>query len=48
MKHSLFLAIAAITSAALYSQSTIYYSDPQTVFKEAKEYFQKEQYILVP
>jgi hypothetical protein len=29
-----------------FSQETSYYSDPFTKFKEAKEYFQKEQYAL--
>lgn len=46
MKHLLLLALAVVTSTALFSQSTKYYSDPQATFKEAKEYFQKEQYSL--
>jgi TolA-binding protein len=37
---SIFLCIQAI------SQQTRFYSDPQTTFKEAKEYFQKDQYSL--
>ncbi len=30
----------------VFAQQTAYYSDPFTKFKEAKEYFQKEQYSL--
>ena len=46
MKQSFFLAIATVLSISAFSQQTIYYSDPFTKFKEAKEYFQKEQYSL--
>ncbi len=46
MKNQLVLTIATISSMAVFSQSTRFYSDPQATFKEAKEYFQKEQYSL--
>ena len=46
MKNHFVLIIATLTSVATYSQSTRYYSDPEGQFKEAKEYFQKEQYSL--
>ena len=46
MKKLFSLASAAVFSAVVYSQQTAFYSDPQTKFKEAKEYFQKEQYSL--
>lgn len=46
MKNHFLLALAVISSISAYSQSTRYYSDPQASFKEAKEYFQKEQYSL--
>src|SRR5688500_3743422 len=46
MKNHFFLAIAVAASSVATSQSTRYYSDPQTTYKEAKEYFQKEQYSL--
>ena len=46
MKKLLFLLTASAVSAVVYSQQTAYYTDPATKFKEAKEYFQKEQYSL--
>lgn len=46
MKQLFFLLTAIAVSAVVYSQQTAYYSDPATKFKEAKEYFQKEQYSL--
>ncbi|HEX5651528.1 MAG TPA: tetratricopeptide repeat protein [Chitinophagaceae bacterium] len=46
MKNHFVFAVAAIFSVSVYSQSTRFYSDPQAKFKEAKEYFQKEQYSL--
>lgn len=46
MKQQLVLAIATVTSVTVFSQSTRFYTDPQATFKEAKEYFQKEQYSL--
>ncbi len=46
MKQSIFLAVTTLVSAVAFSQQTIYYSDPHIKFKEAKEYFQKEQYSL--
>jgi tetratricopeptide (TPR) repeat protein len=45
MKQSL-LIFALLTGLAGIAQQTRYYSDPQDKFKEAKEYFQKEQYSL--
>ncbi len=46
MKQSLFLAIATVLCTAVFGQQTAYYSDPFTKFKEAKDYFQREQYSL--
>ena len=46
MKQLISLAIATVLCAAVLGQQTVYYSDPFTKFKEAKEYFQKEQYSL--
>lgn len=46
MKQTISLAIAAAICTTALGQQTIYYSDPFTKFKEAKEYFQKEQYSL--
>ncbi|MBC7947098.1 MAG: hypothetical protein H7Y42_04405, partial [Chitinophagaceae bacterium] len=46
MKNQILFAIAIAVSTASFSQQTRYYSDPQEKFKEAKEYFQKEQYNL--
>ncbi len=46
MKKLLLLATAVICGANLFAQQTSYYTDPQSKFKEAKEYFQKEQYSL--
>ncbi len=46
MKQQLFLAIAVGSVITASSQSTKFYNDPQEKFKEAKEYFQKEQYSL--
>ena len=46
MKNHFLLALAVIGSTIASSQSTRFYSDPQALFKEAKEYFQKEQYSL--
>src|SRR4030095_7078496 len=40
------LGLCLCFSISLYSQQTRFYSDPETKFKEAKEYFQKEQYSL--
>jgi tetratricopeptide (TPR) repeat protein len=46
MKKLLLLASVAGFSTVVYSQQTAFYTDPATKFKEAKEYFQKEQYSL--
>lgn len=46
MKNSTFVCIAIFISGSLLAQQTHYYSDPEEKFKEAKEYFQKEQYSL--
>ena len=40
------LLCAILISSTLFSQQTRIYSDPLEKFKEAKEYFQKEQYSL--
>src|SRR6266513_2690922 len=46
MKNQSLLAIAMLISVFAFSQQTRFYSDPGITFKEAKEYFQKEQYSL--
>ncbi|MBL7747927.1 MAG: tetratricopeptide repeat protein [Chitinophagaceae bacterium] len=46
MKNQSLLAIAILLSVCSFAQQTRYYTDPETTFKEAKEYFQKEQYSL--
>ncbi len=46
MKNQLVLAMATFSVVAAHSQSTKIYNDPLVTFKEAKEYFQKEQYSL--
>lgn len=46
MKNKSFLAIAILSSIFSYSQQGSFYTDPLEKFKEAKEYFQKEQYSL--
>jgi TolA-binding protein len=46
MKNHRLLCIAFFLSTSLVAQQTRYYTDPELKFKEAKEYFQKEQYSL--
>lgn len=48
MKNKSFLAIAIFFCTSAFSQQTRIYSDPPLIdkFKEAKEYFQKEEYSL--
>ncbi|MEO7924256.1 MAG: tetratricopeptide repeat protein [Chitinophagaceae bacterium] len=46
MKNQSLLVIAIFLSSSVFSQQTRYYTDPETSFKEAKEYYQKEQYSL--
>lgn len=46
MKNFNLLCIATLISFCLLAQQTRFYSDPEEKFKEAKEYFQKEQYSL--
>ncbi len=46
MKNQIVLLVAVSSSLSVFSQSTRFYSDPQASFKEAKDYFQKEQYSL--
>lgn len=46
MKHYRLLFIAVLLSTAVYAQETKYYNDPESKFKQAKEFFQKEQYSL--
>ncbi|MBS1632744.1 MAG: hypothetical protein JST10_09240, partial [Bacteroidetes bacterium] len=48
MKKKSFLVIAISISISAYSQQTRFYTDPPLVatFKEAKDYFQKEEYSL--
>ena len=46
MKNLSLYVMAMGLYVASYSQQTQFYNDPQEKFKEAKEYFQKEQYSL--
>lgn len=46
MKNQGLAIIAIFSSISVYAQQTAFYTDPETKFKEAKEYFQKEQYSL--
>lgn len=46
MKNQSLLFPAILLSFTAFAQQTRYYSDPEEKFKEAKEYFQKEQYSL--
>lgn len=43
---SLVLLATCLLSISSFAQQTKYYADPQSAFKEAKEYYQKEQYSL--
>ena len=46
MKNLSLLIICIFIGNAIFSQQTRYYTDADEKFKEAKEYFQKEQYSL--
>lgn len=46
MKNHCLLTLAICFSLPILSQQTRFYSDPETKFKDAREYFQKEQYSL--
>ena len=46
MKNLFLLLITTFISVSIIAQQTRYYTDPETKFKEAKEYFQKDQYSL--
>lgn len=46
MKKTFLLAVAFGITAVVAAQQTLFYSDPFTKFKEAKEYFQRQQYSL--
>ncbi|MCX6316822.1 MAG: tetratricopeptide repeat protein [Bacteroidetes bacterium] len=46
MKNLRIAIIATLFSTQLSAQQTRFYTDPEATFKEAKEYFQKEQYSL--
>src|SRR5437868_138898 len=46
MKNYSSLVIAIFFSIPLFAQQTRFYTDPEEKFKEAREYFQKEQYSL--
>ncbi len=46
MKNYNLLAITIFLNISAFSQQTRFFSDPEATFKEAKEYFQKEQYSL--
>jgi hypothetical protein len=44
MKNHLTAIIAISISFPVFAQQTVFYTDPETKFQEAKAYFQKEQY----
>jgi TolA-binding protein len=46
MKKKFLLIAAASLSISAFAQQTAFYKDPQETFKEAKEYFQKDQFSL--
>ena len=47
MKNQTLFVVAIFLNTAIFSQQSRFYSDPRSEkFKEAKEYFQKEQYSL--
>jgi TolA-binding protein len=46
MKSHRLLLPAVFLSLSVFAQQTAFYIDPETKFREAKEYFQKEQYSL--
>jgi TolA-binding protein len=46
MKNQSLTLFAIILSISATAQQSVFYNDPQAKFKEAKEYFQKEQYSL--
>ncbi|MFN8290561.1 MAG: tetratricopeptide repeat protein [Chitinophagaceae bacterium] len=46
MKNLSLLWLASVFSISVFAQQTAFYTDPEAKFKEAKEYFQKEQYSL--
>jgi tetratricopeptide (TPR) repeat protein len=46
MKNHSLLVPAILFSISVFAQQTSFYTDPEEKFKEAKEYFQKEQYSL--
>jgi TolA-binding protein len=46
MKSHRLLLPAVFLSLSVFAQQTAFYTDPETKFREAKEYFQKEQYSL--
>src|SRR5258706_3907734 len=46
MKNQILFVVAYLLTTATFTQQSQYYSDPQEKFKEAKDYFQKEQYSL--
>ena len=46
MKNHCLATLAILFSISAAAQQTAFYADPEEKFKEAKEYFQKEQYSL--
>ena len=46
MKNHLLVIAAFFLSTTIQAQQTRFFSDPDAVFREAREYFQKEQYSL--
>ena len=46
MKNQSLFVVALFLSLSVFSQQTRFFSDPGATFKEAKEYFQKEQLLF--
>src|SRR5947208_11385145 len=46
MKNQILVTLVFVITISANAQQSRYFSDPQEKFKEAKEYFQKEQYSL--
>lgn len=46
MKNQILVTLTLVITISANAQQTSFFSDPQEKFKEAKEYFQKEQYSL--
>ena len=46
MKHQCIVTLVFLATISATAQQTRFYTDPEEKFKEAKEYYQKEEYSL--